>query len=364
MRKSKKSFRQGNYAFTKPNFSSIPFVNRMVAVAEDHLRKRGFLRITAPRIVLASGACENVDTLFEIGVDNDLRWFRFKSKSGQKKKKAYFAQTAQLYLESLLGKGGFEKLYCIGPSARAEKKIDKRHLTEFEMIEIEFRGNFKQLLREIELFIKALVKSLVSLPGRERKNYGLKTDFSHLKNHPDVFEKINYAEAIEELGLKWGSDISSRGEQELIKKHGGRPIFIIRYPNPESPRMKEILKREPQGKAIKFFNMLPDPDDPDYVLSADCIVPDGGECVGAAARVWQFAEFKKRLFNSLMFKRLREKEKNAALGFSWYLEMLTRFPSVPHAGCGFGLARIFQYLLAEPDITKVVTFPANRARIY
>jgi len=94
------------------------------------------------------------------------------------------------------------------------------------------------------------------------------------------------------------------------------------------------------------------------------IVPYGGAYVGSAARVYQYDEFRRRLFGSDMFKRLQQKDDRAEEGFSWYLSTFKKFPSVPHAGCGFGMSRIFQYLLAEKDITKVVVLPSNRARIY
>ncbi|MFA5052345.1 MAG: amino acid--tRNA ligase-related protein [Patescibacteria group bacterium] len=350
--------------FYSPNLKTISFADLMIQAGEKHLRQRGFKRVTVPRIVPASGACENIDTLFEINVDGNERWFSMDTDNGPQHKKAYFAQTGQLYLESLLGQGGLPKLYCVGPSARAESAVDTRHLTEFEMVEIEFHGTFDELLAEIEGYMNALVGAVRTVQPSERTAYGLPEDLAHLEKHPQVFPKLLYREAIDELGLTWGDDISSAGERELIKNHGNGPIFITRYPNPESERMKKILEKDPDDKAIKFFNMLPDPNDPEHVLSADCIVPYGGECVGSAARVWRYEEFRDRLFNSLMFKRLKEKDGQAELGFAWYMHMLKTYPSVPHAGCGFGMSRIFQYLLAETDITKVVTFPSNRARLY
>ena len=345
-------------SFYTPNFGTIRFGSRMMQAGEDHLRTGGFFRINVPRIVPASGACENVDTLFEITVNGDPRWFH----DGHKR--SYFGQTGQLYLESLLGEGGMPKLYCIGPSARAEPTIDQRHLTEFEMIEIEFRGSFDELLSEIERFIGCLVHGVQSIPESERTLFNLPPDMSHLAGHPDVFPRLRYSEAIRELKLPWGSDISSAQERKLIANHGHGPILITHYPNPMSDRMQLLFEHKVEGLAIKFFNMVPNPDDPEEVLSCDCIVPFGGECVGAAARVWQLDEFRSRLFGSLMFKRLKEKDQFAEEGFSWYLGMLERFPSVPHAGCGFGMSRIFQYLLAEPDITKVVVLPSNRERLY
>lgn len=345
-------------SFYTPNFGTIRFVDLMMKAGEEHLRQQGFHRVTVPRIVPASGSCENVDTLFEITVNGDPRWFH----GGHKR--SYFAQTGQLYLESLLGEGGLPRLYCVGPSARAEATIDHRHLTEFEMIEIEFRGSFDELLAEIERFIGRLAAEVLSVPEEERENYHLSSNLPHLSGHPQEFPKIRYREAIAELGLPWGSDISSSQEQHLIENHGGGPILITHYPNPMSERMQLLFSHHVDGLAIKFFNMVPNPDDPEEVLSADCIVPFGGECVGAAARVWKHEEFRNRLVGSLMFQRLREKDPFVEEGFSWYLGMLERFPSVPHAGCGFGMSRIFQYLLAEPDITKVVVLPSNRARLY
>jgi aspartyl/asparaginyl-tRNA synthetase len=307
--------------------------------------------------VPASGACENVDTLFEISVAGDLHWFQ----GGNKR--AYFAQTGQLYLESLLGEGGLPKLYCVGPSARAEEAVDTRHLTEFEMVEIEFRGSFSELLGEIERFINRLVDDIRSIPESERSSFGVPRDLSHLEHHPRIFPKIRYEEAIQELGIAWGKDISSKQEQQLIQNHGRGPVFITHFPNPMGERMQKLFEKNEPDLAIKFFNMLPEKENPDYVLSSDCIVPFGGECVGSASRVYTVEEFRDRLFGSLMFKRLASKDPNAKEGFGWYMHMLETFPSVPHAGCGFGMSRISQYLLAQADITKAVVLPSNRARL-
>lgn len=343
--------------FYTPNFNTIRFVDHMTGVGEAHLRERGFHRVTVPRIVPASGACEDVDTLFEITVGGNIRWF-------EDERRAYFAQTGQLYLEALLGEGGLPRLYCVGPSARAEENVDTRHLTEFEMIEIEFRGTFDDLLAEIEAFITRLVCAIMDVPESERLRNGLPVDLSHLASHPSVFAKIPYRNAIAELGIPWGRDIPSEQEQQLVANHGKVPLLVTRYPNPMCARMRELQESSREKLAIKFFNMIPNPEDPEEVLSCDCIVPFGGECVGSAARVWELEEFRTRLFGSGMFKRLLEKDPQAERGFAWYLGMLQRFPSVPHAGCGFGMSRIFQYLLAETDITKVVVLPSNRARLY
>jgi len=139
-----------------------------------------------------------------------------------------------------------------------------------------------------------------------------------------------------------------------VEKFGNQPLFITHYPNPLYDHGKEI-------EVEKFFNMIPDPKNPKYVLSADLILPIGGEAVGAAQRVHKFEELKWRLENSRMFKRLVKKG-GSLDDFAWYLERVKE-KSVPHSGCGFGIARILKFIKGEEDIKKVVTFPSNQENI-
>ena len=114
----------------------------VIKEAEDFFRHQGFIPLFPPKIVRASGACENIDTLFEVSVDKNHRWFD---------SNAYLSQTGQLYLEAMVP--ALKKVYCLGPSFRAEPKVDTRHLTEFTMLEIEFAGNFEELLSYEESLI-------------------------------------------------------------------------------------------------------------------------------------------------------------------------------------------------------------------
>jgi len=134
----------------------------------------------------------------------------------------------------------------------------------------------------------------------------------------------------------------------------GHPIFITHYPNPLWNHKREI-------EVEKFFNMIPDPENPSRVLSADLILPFGGEAIGAAQRVHKFGELKGRLENSRMFKRLKNKG-GGIEDFCWYLKKVKE-KSVPHAGCGFGIARILKFLKGEEDIKKVIAFPSNQENI-
>ncbi|MCL4405063.1 hypothetical protein M1295_00570 [Patescibacteria group bacterium] len=317
----------------------------------EYLEREGFTELFPPRLVRASGACENVNTLFEVSSGGDLEWFR--SDHGDKKHRGYLAQTGQLYLEAFVPY--LEKVFCVGPSFRAEVGNDTRHLTEFTMVEIEFKGNFDKLLAYIEGFVFGIVHKLATLSSEEQKMLGLfGADIARLASVKPVFPKITYDEAIKRLGLNWGDDIDSRGEQKLVEQFGDHPLFITRYPDPLYDHGREI-------EVEKFFNMLPDLENPGRVLSSDLILPVAGEAVGSAARVDDPKTLVSRLERSRMFKLL--KQLGGSLDdFSWYIERANE-KMVPHAGCGFGMSRILRWIKNTDDIKKAVTFPSNQYHI-
>jgi asparaginyl-tRNA synthetase len=319
--------------------------NQVIGSMKNWLHEAGFFEIFPPKIVRASGACENVDTLFEIGVSGNMHWF-----CPQNPHKAYLSQTAQLYLEAFVPY--LKKVYSVGPSFRAEEGADNRHLTEFMMMEIEFSEKFETLLSCIEKIIYKVVEDVLKLPLKKQKELGFsKEDVKRLKTIKPIFPKITYEQAVENLGISYGDDISRQNEQTLMAQLGNHPFFITHFPNPLFDHGKEI-------EVEKFFNMIPDPKNPKRVLSADLILPFGGEAVGAAQRVHNPEELKQRLKNSRMFKRLREKGGRLD-DFGWYLEKIEK-KSVPHSGCGFGIGRILKFLRGREDIRSVLTFPSNQ----
>ncbi len=313
-----------------------------------YLDSQGFIELFPPRLVRASGACENVHTLFEVSSGRDFSWFG----AAGHKHQAYLAQTGQLYLEAFVPY--LEKTYCTGPSFRAEAGNDTRHLTEFTMMEIEFKGNFDELLHYIESFVYAIVEDLVNLPMKKQKDIGLEHEIHRLSKVKPIFPKITYDEAIKKLNLNWGDDINSKKEQELIEMYDGHPLFITRYPDPMYDHGKEI-------EVEKFFNMLPDPQNPGRVLSADLILPVSGEAVGSAARVDDPKTLVYRLEHSKMYKRLLDLG-GSIDDFKWYIERANEI-MVPHAGCGFGMSRILRWIANKDDIKKAVTFPSNQEHI-
>jgi asparaginyl-tRNA synthetase len=337
-----------NFRNMKDKIATAKLERQVIKSMRNCLEEEGFIEIFPPKIVRASGSCENVDTLFEVGVEGNFCWFH----SGTPHR-AYLSQTAQLYLEAFVPY--LKKVYSVGPSFRAEPGNDNRHLIEFVMLEIEFAGNFKELLKHIEKVIYRMVKDILNLPAKIKKELGFgKKEVERLEKMKPIFPKITYDKAIKILKLPFGSDISWKNEQKLMAKFDGHPIFITHYPNPLWNHKKEI-------EVEKFFNMIPDPENPSRVLSADLILPFGGEAIGAAQRVHKFGELKWRLENSRMFKRLENKG-GGMEDFSWYLEKV-REKSVPHAGCGFGMARILKFLKGEEDIKKVIAFPSNQENI-
>ena len=332
----------------KEKVATAKLERQVIKSMRNWLERTGFFEIFPPKVVRASGACENIDTLFEIGVGKNFHWFHSKTPH-----KSYLSQTAQLFLEAFVPYLG--KVYSIGPSFRAEAGNDNRHLTEFTMLEIEFAGDFQKLLEYIEKIIYGVVKDILNLPQKIKKELKFgKRQVERLKKIRPVFPKITYDEAIKILDLPFGSDIFWKNEQKLMARFNNHPIFITHYPNPLWNHGEEI-------EVEKFFNMIPDPKNPARVLSADLILPFSGEAVGAAQRVHRFEELKWRLENSKMFKRLVKKG-GGLDDFNWYLERV-KTKTVPHAGCGFGIARILKFIKGEEDIKKAVAFPSNRENI-
>lgn len=313
-----------------------------------YLEGEGFIEIFPPRIVRASGACENVNTLFEVSSNKDFKWF-----GNGKKHQAYLAQTGQLYLEAFVPY--LSKVYCVGPSFRAEPGSDNRHLTEFQMMEIEFAGNFDNLLHYIESFVYNIANDIVKLPIEKQKQMGLnELDVARLAKTKSIFPKITYTQAIEKLGLNWGDDISSKKEADLVAMHDNHPLFITRYPDPMWDHKKDI-------EVEKFFNMLPDKANPGLVLSADLILPISGESVGSAARVDDPETLVYRLTNSRMYNRLLKMGGDME-DFEWYVNR-SKEKMVPHAGCGFGMSRILKWIAGKDDIKQAVTFASNQHQI-
>jgi asparaginyl-tRNA synthetase len=217
----------------------------------DFYYDRGFVRIDTPILTGAIG--EHAGTLFKTD------YF------GQP---AYLAQTGQLYVEAACP--AFRKVYCFGPTFRAEKSKTRRHLTEFWMVEPEVAfADSDDNMRLQEEFVSYLVERALERCGEELKV--LERDTSVLENIRPPFPRLSYSEAVEQLNgaggdIEWGTDLGAPDEMALTD---GRdlPLFVYNYP-----------------KQAKAFYMKENPDDPRTVLCNDMLAPEGyGEIIGGAS---------------------------------------------------------------------------------
>jgi asparaginyl-tRNA synthetase len=309
-----------HHLFGSPPFRAVVYIEGLLLKgARDYFDDMEFKEIVVPHITKATGACENIDTLF--GVD----YFG---------EKGYLSQTAQLYLESLIP--WMNKVWCISPSFRAEPRVDSRHLTEFTLIELEFAGTFEELLEHIEGVLISMINAVL------KKMTSRWLDRNRLRQITAPFPRISYTEAIAMLDREFGHDISREEEQVLVEKFGGKPLFITHYP-----------------KMLKFFNMIEDEENPRLVDSADLILPFGGEAVGAASREYRADRLYKRLEESQMLKQLVVRGGSIS-DFEWYIDVYRKYETVPHAGCGIGLNRVTQFVLGVNDIRMCTAYPLNR----
>jgi len=207
--------------------------------ARNYFEEQDFIEVAVPHLTKATGACENVATMFEVDYFG---------------RKGYLSQTAQLYLEVLTPFLG--KVWCIEPSFRAEPYADERHLTEFTLVELEFAGNFEELLEHVEGTICSMIE--YALNERKEELQLLNVDTERLRKLKDPFEKITYTEAVgllAEFGVKWGDDLRSHHEKMLVQVHGNMPLFVTHFP-----------------KTIKFFNMRENDENSAVVNSADLLL--------------------------------------------------------------------------------------------
>jgi len=293
-----------------------------IFAARSYMREQGYTLTDSP--VFTPAACEGTTTLFELDYFDEG--------------KAYLTQSGQLYLEATAAALG--KVYCFGPTFRAEKSKTRRHLTEFWMLEPEAAfAHIDDMMVLAEGLVSHIVQSC--LKNRARELEFIKRDTSKLVNVKPPFPRISYDEAISILNqndkpAKWGDDFGGDEETVLSSQHD-RPVIVHRYPT-----------------AIKAFYMEPDPQRPELALGFDMLASEGyGEIIGGGERMSNY---------DLLVQRLREHglpEKS----FQWYLD-LRRYGSVPHAGFGMGLERTVAWICGTEHIREVIPFPRMIYRIY
>lgn len=294
--------------------------HEIIKAVRDFFDNQGFTLIDAP--IFTPSACEGTSNLFE------TKYFE---------EKAYLTQSGQLYMEAAAM--AFGKVYCFGPTFRAEKSKTRRHLTEFWMVEPEM-AYFKldddmNLAEEMLVYIVDRV-----LENRRAELEVLERDISKLENIKGPFPRITYDEAIQILHdagneTQWGDDLGG-DEETIISQKFDRPVLIHRYP-----------------VECKAFYMKPDPENPKVCLNVDVIAPEGyGEIIGGSEREESL---------DVLLKKIEEHNLPME-AFEWYLD-LRKYGSVPHSGFGLGIERTVAWICGLHHVRETIPFPRLMDRI-
>jgi len=287
----------------------------------DFYYERDFVLIDSP--ILTPAACEGTSTLFETDYFGE---------------QAFLSQSGQLYLEPAAAV--FGKVYCFGPTFRAEKSKTRRHLMEFWMVEPEVAFmEFPELCVLAEEFVSYLVARVLER-CRDALEI-LERDISVLENVVGPFPRVAYTEALEILKregreIEWGEDLGGEDETILAAQFD-RPVMVTHYP-----------------ASAKAFYMEPDPENPEQVLAVDVLAPEGyGEIIGGSQRIHD---------HDLLLQRLQDH--NLPIdAFQWYLDV-RKYGTFPHSGFGMGIERFVAWVSGLKHLRETIPYPRMLYKIY
>ncbi len=296
--------------------------NELTFGIREFFYSRNYVNIDSP--ILTPAAAEGTATLFETDYFGD---------------KAYLSQSGQLYLEPAAAAHG--KVYCFGPTFRAEKSKTRRHLTEFWMVEPEVAWmRFDALLDLAEEFVSQLVARVLDRCREDLER--LERDVSRLEpatRRP--YPRVDYGDAVARLqgkgfAVAFGDDFGG-DEETALADESGSPVMITRYP-----------------AAIKAFYMEPDPFDPTRALAVDMIAPEGyGEIIGGSERIGSYEKLEERI-------REHDLPRQA---YEWYLDV-RRYGGFPHSGFGMGIERVVAWLCGLAHLREAIPYPRMINRLY
>ena len=293
----------------------------VVRAIRHWLDSHGFVNLDTP--ILTPSSCEDTTTLFETDYFGDT---------------AYLAQSGQLYNEAEIM--SFGKVYCFGPTFRAEKSKTRRHLLEFWMVEPEMAwADLEECMRVEEDFVSYIVQTTLKNRAEELKT--LDRDTTLLKKVEPPFPRLTYDSAVEILNregvsIEWGDDFGAPHEVALAE-HFEKPVFVHHYPT-----------------QCKAFYMELDPERPEVCLSVDLLATEGyGEIIGGGQRSASYEYLEQQV----------EKLGISRQAYEWYLD-LRRYGSVPHSGFGLGLERTVAWICGVKHIRETIPFPRLLGRMY
>ena len=296
--------------------------HEIINAVRDYFNSRGFILADTP--IFTPAACEGTSTLFP------AQYFEEQT--------AYLTQSGQLYNEANAMALG--KVYCFGPTFRAEKSKTRRHLTEFWMVEPEMAYAD---LNDVMAVAEGLVVSVVGrvLDKRKHELKVLERDTAKLESVRAPFPRITYDEAVKRLNarglpIEWGGDFGGPDET-AISQEFDRPVMVHRYP-----------------AKIKAFYMKPDPERADLALGVDVLAPEGyGEIIGGGERLADL---------DLLLARIKEHNLPQE-AFEWYLD-LRRYGTVPHGGFGMGIERVVAWICGLEHVRETIPYPRMLYRLY
>jgi asparaginyl-tRNA synthetase len=296
--------------------------HEIIDAVRDFFNSRGFILADTP--IFTPAACEGTTTLFPVQYFDDNT--------------AFLTQSGQLYNEANAMALG--KVYCFGPTFRAEKSKTRRHLTEFWMVEPEMAyADLDDVIELGEGLITAVVGRV--LERRQTELKVLERDTAKLEAVKAPFPRLHYDEAariLKEKGLPFevGGDLGGTDETVLSEQFD-RPVCVTHYP-----------------AAVKAFYMKPDPAQPDRALCVDVLAPEGyGEIIGGGQRLDDY---------DLLVQRIKDHNLPTE-AFEWYLD-LRRFGTVPHGGFGMGIERVVGWICGLEHVRETIPYPRMLYRLY
>ncbi len=295
--------------------------HEIIRACRNFFDERGFLLVDSP--IFTPNACEGTTTLFQTQYFDET---------------AYLTQSGQLYSEATAA--AFGKVYCFGPTFRAEKSKTRRHLMEFWMVEPEIAwAELADVMTLAEEFISYVVGRVLTARRQELQTIG--RDVSKLERIQAPFPRISYAEAVAMLQQKgnpiqFGDDFGG-DEETILSNEFDRPVIVHRYP-----------------AKMKAFYMQNDPAQPEAALCMDVLAPEGyGEIIGGGQRIHEYDK---------LLARIKEHHLPED-AFRWYLD-LRRYGSVPHAGFGMGIERAVAWICGIEHVRETIPFPRMLYKLY
>jgi asparaginyl-tRNA synthetase len=299
----------------------------VVKAVRDFLDDDGFTLADSP--IFTPAACEGTTTLFEVDYFDG--------------EKAYLTQSGQLYNEATAA--AFGKVYCFGPTFRAEKSKTRRHLTEFWMVEPEMAfAHLDDVMNLSERMLSYIAARVLETRAEELKI--LERDTARLEAIVPPFPRMHYDDAVKllhqghdkgalETRFEWGGDFGAPDESYLSANYK-KPLMVHHYP-----------------AEVKAFYMARDAERNELALGVDVLAPEGyGEVIGGGERATSLEFLKEQI-------ALHQLPQAA---FEWYLD-LRRYGSVPHAGFGMGIERCTAWMCGIEHVRETIPFPRLMHRL-